>query len=61
VKQESVEYYRQRARAECEAALNASCPEARKAHAKMAQAYDHLVAMTEAAASAREGAPASED
>ena len=47
VKQESVEYYRQRARAECEAALNAACPEARRAHAEMAKAYDHLVEIGE--------------
>ena len=48
MKQESVEYYRQRARAECEAALNAACPEARRAHAEMATAYEHLVGIAEA-------------
>jgi hypothetical protein len=42
VKQETVLYYRQRARAECEAALNATCPEARRAHAAMAEAYERL-------------------
>lgn len=48
MKQESVEYYRQRARAECEAALNATCPEARRAHALMAQAYERLLAIAKA-------------
>ena len=48
VKQESVEYYRQRARAECEAALNATCPEARRAHAAMAEAYERLVEVAKA-------------
>jgi len=47
MKQESLEYYRQRARAECEAALNATCPQARKAHAQMARAYEHLLAIAE--------------
>ena len=48
MKQESILYYRQRARAECEAALNATCPEARRAHAAMAEAYERLADMTEA-------------
>ena len=47
MKDESLEYYRQRARAECEAAFNASCPEARHAHAEMAQAYDRLAQIAE--------------
>lgn len=51
MKQESVEYYRQRARAECEAALNATCGVARKAHAEMAQAYERLVQLGEMEAS----------
>jgi hypothetical protein len=40
---ESVEYYRARARDECEAALNASCAEARRSHAELARAYQRLV------------------
>lgn len=48
MKQESILYYRQRARAECEAALNATCPEARRAHAAMAEAYERLADVTEA-------------
>jgi len=48
VKQETILYYRQRARAECEAALNATCPEARRAHAAMAEAYERLADVTEA-------------
>ena len=50
MKQESILYYRQRARAECEAALNATCPEARRAHAAMAEAYEHLADVGEAEA-----------
>ena len=50
MKQESILYYRQRARAECEAALNATCPEARRAHAAMAEAYERLADVTEAEA-----------
>ena len=48
MKQESILYYRQRARAECEAALNATCPEARRAHAAMAEAYERLAEIGEA-------------
>ena len=47
MKDESLEYYLMRARAECEAAFNASCPEARKAHAEMAKAYEHLAQIAE--------------
>jgi len=47
LKEQSLEYYRQRARAECEAAFNATCPEARHAHAEMAKAYDHLAQIAE--------------
>lgn len=43
----SLDYYRERARAECEAALNAECAEARRAHAEMAAAYDRLVEIAE--------------
>lgn len=47
MKDESLEYYLMRARAECEAAFNASCPEARRAHAEMAKAYEHLAQIAE--------------
>jgi hypothetical protein len=47
LKEESLEYYRQRARAECEAALNASCAEARHAHAQLAAAYERLAEIAE--------------
>lgn len=47
MKNESLEYYRMRARAECEAALNASCPQARHSHAEMAKAYQHLADIAE--------------
>jgi hypothetical protein len=47
VKDETPDYYRMRARAECEAALNASCPEARHAHAELARAYQHLAEIGE--------------
>lgn len=47
MKRESVEYYRLRERDECEAALNATCPQARKAHAQLAQAYARLVELHE--------------
>jgi len=43
----SLDYYRQRARAECEAALNASSAEARHVHAEMAEAYGCLVHIAE--------------
>ena len=43
MKHESVEYYRLREREECEAALNATCDQARRAHAQMATAYARLV------------------
>ena len=36
-----------RRRSECEAALNASCAEARRAHAELATAYEHLVQIAE--------------
>jgi hypothetical protein len=47
LKLESVEYYRLRAREECEAALNATCDRARRAHAQMATAYGRLVELHE--------------
>jgi len=47
LKHESVEYYRLRERNECEAALNATCEQARKAHARLAQAYARLVELHE--------------
>ena len=47
MKQESVEYYRLREREECEAALNATCEEARRAHGQMAEAYARLVKIHE--------------
>ena len=47
MKRESVEYYRLRERDECEAALNAACEQARKAHAQLAQAYARLVELHE--------------
>ena len=42
-----LEHYRERTRAECEAALNAASPEARHAHAEMANAYRHLAEVAE--------------
>jgi hypothetical protein len=47
LKHESLSYYRARVRQECEAALNALCPEARRAHAEMAKAYARLVEIAE--------------
>jgi hypothetical protein len=47
VRDESLEYYRQRARAECEAAFNASCATARRAHAELAQAFERLAEIAE--------------
>lgn len=47
MKQESVEYYRLRQREEREAALNATCEEARRAHGQMAEAYARLVKIHE--------------
>ena len=47
MKRESVEYYRLREREECEAALNATCDQARRAHAQMATAYARLVELHE--------------
>lgn len=44
---ESVEHYRARARAESEAALNASSAEARHVHAQMAEAYERLAEIAE--------------
>jgi hypothetical protein len=44
---DSVDYYRARARAECEAALNAACAQARRAHAEMAEAYRLLIELHE--------------
>lgn len=44
---DSVDYYRQRVRAECEAALNAACEQARRAHAEMAGAYRLLIELHE--------------
>ena len=42
MQRESAEYYRARARDECEAALNASCDAARHSHGEMASAYQRL-------------------
>jgi hypothetical protein len=42
-----VQYFRARASAECEAALNAACWQARHAHAEMASAYALLVELYE--------------
>jgi hypothetical protein len=47
LKHESVDYYRLRERDECEAALNATCPQARKAHAQLANAYAQLIELHE--------------
>lgn len=47
MKRESLEYYRLRERDEREAALNATCEQAREAHAQLAQAYAHLVELHE--------------
>lgn len=47
MKHESVEYYRLRERDECEAALNATCERARKAHAQLAEAYARLIELDE--------------
>ncbi|MEP6983463.1 MAG: hypothetical protein ABI853_07445 [Sphingomicrobium sp.] len=44
---ESVEYYRARARHECEAALNATCAKARHAHGELAKAYARRVEIAE--------------
>jgi hypothetical protein len=44
---ESVEYYRARARAEREAALNATSAKARQAHGELARAYARLVEVAE--------------
>jgi hypothetical protein len=47
MERDSVDYYRARARAECEAALNAACEQARRAHAEMAEAYRLLIELHE--------------
>ena len=47
MERDSDDYYRARARTECEAALNASCKEARRAHAEMAEAYRLLIELHE--------------
>ena len=47
MKHESLGYYRARVRQECEAALTASCPQGRRAHAEMAKAYARLVEIAE--------------
>jgi hypothetical protein len=47
MKQESIEYFRDRARTEWEAVRTASCEEARSAHRQMAEAYARLVALEE--------------
>ena len=41
------DYYRGRARAECEAAFNATSPAARRTHATMARAYQIIVELQE--------------
>ena len=43
MQQNPAEYYRARERAERTAAKNASCPEARRAHQELAQAYARLI------------------
>jgi hypothetical protein len=47
MERDSIDYFRRRARDECEAALNAACEEARHAHAQMAGAYTRLVQLHE--------------
>jgi hypothetical protein len=47
MERDSIDYFRRRARDECEAALNASCEAARHAHAQMASAYARLVQLHE--------------
>jgi hypothetical protein len=47
LKNESVDYYRARARDERKAARNAACDEARQAHSEMAEAYSRLVDLAE--------------
>jgi hypothetical protein len=46
--QDTAEYYRARECAERAAAKSASCPEARRAHQELAQAYAKLVQQREA-------------
>jgi len=47
MERDTVDYYRARERAECEAALNAACEQARRAHAQMAKAYALLIQLHE--------------
>jgi hypothetical protein len=47
MKQDTIEYYRRRERAEREAARTAACEEARSAHEEMASAYAQLVTVEE--------------
>ena len=47
MKQETIEYLRGRVQAEREAALNATCEEARAAHQRMADAYARRVEIEE--------------
>jgi hypothetical protein len=47
MERDSVDYYRGRARDECEAALNAACEPARRAHAEMAAAYRLMIELNE--------------
>ena len=48
MREDSADYYRARERAERAAAQGATCPEARRAHEELAQAYARLVDMDQA-------------
>ena len=48
MQENSADYYRARERAERAAAKEAACPEARRAHQELAQAYARLVDTREA-------------
>lgn len=48
MQENSAEYYRARERAERAAAKEAACPEARRAHQELAQAYARLLETREA-------------
>jgi hypothetical protein len=47
MKQQAIDYFRDRERTERAAAVSASCERAREAHRQMAEAYARLVALEE--------------
>ena len=54
MKEQSVDYFRERERVEREAAKNATCDAARWAHQEMAESYARILSAKEAGQQARE-------